>query len=581
MKIKVSDLIVKFFISKGINHVFGYPGGMITHLMDSLSKNKSEINAHICYHEQGAAFAACGYAQTSGKPGVVYATSGPGVTNLLTGIANAYYDSIPLIAIVGQVNTYEQKCNLKVRQKGFQEMEVCEIVKPITKYTRMIDNAEDIISELQRAYMISLDGRMGPVVLDIPMNIQRAEIDVDYAVLTNVIATESIKLNDRDYEIIKKELMSSKKPVIIAGNGINAAGIVSEFREMVRKLDIPVVTSMIGISCIESGNPNNYGFIGAYGHRTANFIIEKADLVISMGSRLDCRQTGNDKSLFATNAKIIRIDIDEDELTNKIKDDEVQVICDVSDLIRKLIKDDRFADRYKISYDWKSECNYIRDKMYGYDNEIGNNIVMEISKYIPDNLTITTDVGQNQVWISQSFKIKDNQKLLFSGGHGAMGYSLPAAIGAFYASESKVISFNGDGGIQMNIQELQTISENKLPVKIIILNNNSLGMIRHFQEMYFDSNYEQTKKSTGYGHPDFIKVGLAYGIESLEINDVSELFQISKIIENDGPSIILVNLPDDTYVYPKLAMGRPIYDQEPLMDRDLLNDLLSKESVDE
>lgn len=577
MKIKVSDYIVRFLVSKNIKHVYGYPGGMITHFMDSLSKYETQISAHICYHEQGAAFAACGYAQTTGKPGVVYATSGPGVTNILTGVANAFFDSIPLIAIVGQVNTYEQKGYLQVRQKGFQEMEVCEIVKLITKYTNMISKSSEIPLELEKAYNIALEGRRGPVVLDIPMNIQREEIEIPdnyFDIMSNISYDYDESCCESAYERIKKELLLAKKPLIIAGNGINASNAVESFREMINMLEIPVVTSMISVSCIESENLNYYGFIGAYGHRTANFIVDKSDLIISLGSRLDCRQTGNYKNLFATNAKIIRVDIDNGELTNKIKDDEIQIICDVKGLLDKIVRTCELKEIFKTPKAWIEECKYIKSKLIDFDNEVGNKIIREISRFIPNDVIITTDVGQNQVWVSQSFLVKDNQKILFSGGHGAMGYSLPASIGAYYGSGKKIISINGDGGIQMNIQELQTIAENNLPIKIIVLNNSSLGMIRHFQEMYFDSNYMQTKKATGYGSPRFAKIAEAYGIESLEVDNIEDIDIIENFINSSRPSLIVINMPEDTYVYPKLAMGKPIYDQEPPISRELMNDLI-------
>ena len=574
MRVKVSDYIVEFLISKGIKHAFGYPGGMITHVMNSFGKYKKNISAHCCYHEQGAAFAACGYAQTSEKPGVVYATSGPGVTNLITGIANAYFDSIPFLAIVGQVNTYEQKENLKVRQKGFQEMEVCEVVKPITKYSKMVVNAVDIPYELNKAYEIAMDGRKGPVVLDIPMNIQREEIEINGESIYFINQNQNLKLNNYSYEILKNELVKAKKPVIIAGNGIVLASQVNEFRKIIEKMNIPVVTSMIGVGCIPSNNLNFNGFIGAYGHRYANLIIEKADLILTIGSRLDCRQTGNDKKVFAKNARIVRVDIDKGELTNKIKEDEIQIICSIEDLLKNMNDDIFFREEYKISQEWISECKNIRESLGKLDKEVGNQIIDKISEYISDDVVITTDVGQNQVWVAQSFIRKENQSILFSGGHGAMGYSLPAAIGAFYGSEKKVISFNGDGGMQMNIQELQLISENQLPIKIIILNNKSLGMIRHFQEMYFDSNYEQTKKEKGYGQPDFVRVAQAYNIDALKINNIDELEKIKEFIDNNRPVLIEIDLPEDTYVYPKLAMGKPTYDQDPLIDRELLKRLL-------
>ena len=315
---KVSDYIVEFFIEKNITDVFGYPGGMVTHLMDSFKKYEKSISAHVNYHEQASSFCACGYGQIKNIPGVAYATSGPGATNLLTGIANAYFDSTPTIFITGQVNTYEAKGELGVRQKGFQETDIVAMAKPITKYAKYIEFAEDIVYELEKAYQISMEGRKGPVLLDIPMNIFRANIEVNKAKKYE----HKIEEENTNIEIILSKLLKAKKPLIVAGAGIDLNGLNYEFKEMINKLGIPVVTSMIAIDLQNYNSKYNFGFIGAYGHRCANFLIEKADLIITLGTRLDCRQTGANKEFFARNAEIIRIDIDKDEMDNKIKEND-------------------------------------------------------------------------------------------------------------------------------------------------------------------------------------------------------------------------------------------------------------------
>ncbi len=568
---KLSDYIVSFLVEKKITDVFGYPGGMVTHLMDSFDKYKDQISAHTAYHEQGAAFCACGYGQISHMPGVAYATSGPGATNLITGIANAYFDSIPCIFITGQVNTYESKGCLKVRQKGFQEMDVVSVVNSITKYAIQVTQAEDIRYELEKAFSISMSDRPGPVLLDIPMNIQRAEIDpetlVGYSHSGNCICSYESK------DIVFHALLQAKRPLIIAGAGVSNSGSKKVFQDLIDKLRIPVVTSMIGIDCISHESPYNFGFIGAYGHRYANFAIAKSDLIISIGSRLDCRQTGSNKDIFAQSAKIIRIDIDAGETTNQIKKDDTVLICDIREFIPAIINDPRF--RFDNRYEhWLNQCRELKDKLKCIDNEPSNAIVREISKYVPGEVVITTDVGQNQVWVAQDFVVKSNQRVLFSGGHGAMGYSLPAAIGAYYASRKPVICFTGDGGLQMNIQELQFIVREGIPIKIILMNNHSLGMIRHFQEMYFDSNSMQTTVDKGYTVPDFNKIAEAYGIETYTVKNMNEIPQLETVFQNATPAFIHVICNDKTYVYPKLAMNKPIHDQEPLMDRNLFDKLL-------
>lgn len=569
---KVSDYIVEFLINKNITDVFGYPGGMVTHLMDSFGKYKEKISAHVNYHEQGAAFAACGYAQVSHKPGVAYATSGPGATNLITGIANSYFDSIPCIFITGQVNTYESKDSLLVRQRGFQETDIVQIVKPITKYAVQITNETDIKYELEKAFYICLEGRPGPVLLDIPMNIQRQEIEISKLEKYKTPTLNSDTLSTK-YDVIIEELEKSERPCLIVGAGIKNSGVVKDLRKLAISLDIPIVSSMIATDVMQKDYKNYYGFIGAYGHRAANFIVAKSDLLISIGSRLDVRQTGVNKDNFAPNAKLIRVDVDKNEMTNQIKNDEIQIVEQLTaENINRLMKKINFNLKKDFS-NWKKVCNEIRLKLEGFDKDATTNIIRDISRHISDNVVITTDVGQNQVWIPQAFEFKENQLALFSGGHGAMGYSLPAAIGAYYASRKPVICFSGDGGIQMNIQELQFIAREKLPIKIIILNNSSLGMIRHFQEMYFDSNYIQTVEYGGYSVPDFGKIANAYSIHYNKIHDIKELNE--NILLNDDSAIIEIVLNGNTYVFPKLSMGRPCQDQDPLIERNLYDYLMS------
>lgn len=570
----VSDYIVDFFIKKGIKDVFGYPGGMITYLMESFDKKSGLIKTHLAYHEQGASFNACGYAQVSGLPGVAYATSGPGATNLVTGIANAFFDSLPCIFITGQVNTYESKGQLKVRQKGFQETDIVEIVKTITKYAVQIKDPSKIKMELEKAYFLSMEGRRGPVLLDIPMDVQKAEIEL--GALEGFSQYKNIGNYECNKDIVEKifqVLSLAKRPLIIAGVGIRNCGMREVFQKLVKKIKIPVVTSMIGIDCLENDSAYKIGFLGVYGHRAANFATEKTDLIITLGTRMDVRQTGSDKSVFATHAKIIRVDIDTGELTNKVKCDERNIICDLAELLPEMLAFP-YEEGNIAHNEWVKACNDMKFSLQGIDDGTENVIVKEISKYIEEDSVITTDVGQNQVWVAQSAEVKEGQKILFSGGHGAMGYSLPAAIGAYYAHHKPVICFTGDGGLQMNIQELQFISRENIPIKIVLLNNNSLGMIRHFQEIYFEGNSAQTVKEKGYTVPDFCKIAEAYGIKAYKF--ANGFSYLKKIFANNEPIFLEVECGNRTYVYPKSLINRPIYDQEPLMDRTLVNKLLAE-----
>lgn len=570
---KVSDFIVNFLINKGITDVFGYPGGMVTHLMDSFEKYKNNINVHVNYHEQASAFSACGYAQCSHKPGVAFATSGPGATNLITGICNSYFDSIPCIFITGQVNTYESKGNLLVRQKGFQETNIVSMIKNVTKGAVYIKSSEDFPKLFYELYCLAISGRPGPVLIDIPLNIQRENIEDDVAQFYIKKEVKSIDNTIDNFQVddVVDILKESNRPCMIVGAGIRQSGQINEFRKFVGNLKIPILTSMIAIDVLEKDNPYNYGFIGSYGSRVANFITSKSDLIISIGSRLDCRQTGSNLSIFALNAQIIRIDIDKNEMTNKIKENEIQYNIDLKDFFNYM-NTASFNECYDKFLKWNNICVEIGKKLNYIDNLFPNTIINKLSDFFPDECVITTDVGQNQVWVAQSINNKSKHRVLFSGGHGAMGYSLPAAIGAYYACKLPVICIVGDGGLQMNIQELEFIRRENIPIKIMLINNYSLGMIRHFQEMYFDSVFSQTVENKGYSTPDFSRLVKAYDIDYLSIEGLCDIkSDIRKILFNSRPTFIEVKIKQKTYVFPKLAINKPIEDQEPLIDRELFN----------
>jgi len=567
MKMRVSDYIVQFLKAQGVHDVFGYPGGMITYLMESIDKDQ-DVNQYLLYHEQGAAFAACGYAQSSGMPGVVYATSGPGATNLITGIGNAYFDSIPLICITGQVNTNEAKVVDGIRQQGFQETDIVSVVRPITKYCIYITDATKIPEELEKAYVHAVSGRPGPTLIDIPIDVLRSEINVKPIKKVAIKSEANQEKYDEYCELMVNQLKAAKSPVIIAGNGINIANCRKDFLGLVQRLQIPVVTSMISVDLLGTDDKLNFGFIGAYGNRCANIITSASDLIISIGSRLDKRQTGTDINAFAPNARLIRIDIDSHELSNNIKQEETKIQADLSRFLRYF---NNYSFDVSNRTNWIDKCHKIKDLLAGIDNLLPNDYINHISKMLPVGATVTTDVGQNQVWVAQSFKTQAEQRILFSGGHGAMGYSLPAAIGAFIATKKPVYCFAGDGGFQMNIQELQAIVDYKMPIKIFVMNNKSLGMIKQFQEMYFESNFAMTDAKQGYRSPDFVKIAKAYGLASVKVNNLKDLDEISGVISSSEPALVDIDLPDMTYVYPKLVFGRPASEQEPLLDKALLN----------
>lgn len=564
---KASDYIVQFLISKGIDHVFGYPGGMVTHLMESLDHYSDKICAHLNYHEQASAMAACGFAEVTGKPGVAYATSGPGATNLLTGIACAYFESLPCLFLTGQVNTYEAKGDLGVRQRGFQETDIVAIAKPITKYAVLVTSPEELPAELEKAYAIAMDGRRGPVLLDIPMDIQRADIPGEFAEKT---AKPEAGQEELAANAIFEALKHAQKPVLLVGHGVALSNQKRTLLEFVEKTGIPVVTSMIAVDLLPTDHPLNFGFIGAYGARHANFIVNHCDLLLTLGTRLDSRQTGVNKALFAPDAKVLRIDMDLGEMTNQVAEDELAIQADLRALLPLLAQNatpqpERFCA-------WRGVCADLANKLASRQTEPGNLIAQQLGELLDDRITMTTDVGQNQVWVAQSLPVKAEQRILFSGGHGAMGYALPAAIGAAVVQHCPVVCFTGDGGLQMNLQELQTVAREQLPIKIVLFNNRALGMIHHFQEMYFDSNYVQTDDSKGYTDPQFEKIAQAFGIRYLDYL-AAEQTQLVEALRDDAPLFIEVRLPQTTHVFPKLGMNKPIHDQEPPLERKVFDEL--------
>ncbi len=576
ISMKVSDYIVQFLAEKGIKHVFGYPGGSVANLMDSLHRRETEITAHVVYHEQAAAFAACAYAQTTGQLGVAYATGGPGATNLITGIGHAFYDSIPVLFLTGNVNTHEAKHDRRLRQRAFQESDIISVVRPLTKFCAYVSKPEEICYYLQKACSIALEDRPGPVLLDLPMNVQRAQIDMNLPLKEDSVREDNLyepvgKSANKDIFAVKlKQLFSaSEAPCLILGNGIKLSRTADLAQRVVEKLKIPYVTSMISVDVL-ADNPYYFGFLGSYGMREANFIASKSDLIISVGSRMDSRQVGAVRENFAKDAEIVRIDIDAEELEYKVHEKEYSFCMTAKDALEIMagLETDRDYSH------WISICGQIRQKLSGMDDGLPNEYMRRISHLIPENTVITTDVGQNQVWVAQSFQLKKGRKMLFSGGMGAMGHALPAAIGAYYGSGgSRVFCICGDGGLQMNIQELQYLARENIPVKIIVMNNFALGMIRHFQEMYFDKCYFQTNSRGGYNAPDFDRIAEAYGLHHAAVASPGEIENYRDFFIDEFPALIEVRIFEDTYLLPKLEFGKPIQDQWPLLDRKLLEEL--------
>ena len=592
---KLSDYVVAFLQKKGIRHFFGYQGTMIAHLVDSIERNPDTEN-HSSYNEQGAAFAACGYAQAKEECACAYATSGPGAVNLLSGVADAYYDSLPVIFLTGQLNTYEYSGIKGLRQQGFQETDIVTMAKPITKYAVQIRDAEDIVTELNKAYHIATTGRRGPVLIDLPMNIQRGEVenpvydmefeeDVCGVEVEEAVETASAHIlhgTDEAVRAICDELEQAKRPVIMLGHGVDSAVSQQKLIRFARSRQIPIITSVLAKSVLAYDDPQNFGCIGgAYGHRYANMIANaKSDLLLCFGISLCTRQIGTKVNEFAKGAKIIRVDLDPYNLQRNIHENgenEIKILAETGTLIQALDKVP-CREQEGIS-DWMVVCSEIRENLQAVDDALPerypNRMIGELSDMLKDTGAIAVDVGQHMVWSYQSFKNREGQKLLFSGGHGAMGYALPAAIGAYYATGKPTACICGDGAFQMNIQELEWVKRENLPVKIMVMNNEALGMIRHLQRDYFDCLFAGTTDGCGFASCDFSKVAAAYGIPSCRMHceDVKE--EAPQFMEGQGPKLLEVMLEHGTFAYPKTCLGEPIHNQQPYAPKSVYDHLMA------
>jgi len=583
-EMKVSDYIVKFLENMNVKYVYGFIGGSITHLFDSLSKSQKIKFIH-CYHEQAAAFGASASAKLSGNLSVVFVTSGPGATNLITGIADAYFDSSPVLFITGQVNTYDFKYDLKVRQKGFQETDIVKIVKPITKYSVLVDDFKNVESELKKAVSIALNGRKGPVLLDLPMDIQRQMIKVS-SPSSFTIDTQEIEclLDDKIINDILKLISSSKSPIILAGGGCSTSDSKNGLLKFAEKLNIPVVVSLMGKDAFPHNHKLFGGFIGAYGNRYGNILLAKSDLLIVLGSRLDSRQIGNEITPFL-NKKIIRIDIDKDEIESSKLKYHMELICDVKQFLKLmnlilerekvvLPKNEEYIlniQKLKKRFDPISEMRRAHEEDWHY------RVMKGISDNLADDDIVCVDVGQNQMLAAQVLSIRRNQRFINSGGMAPMGYALPAAVALSIETKKRVIVITGDGGMQINIQELNNVAFYKLPIIIFVFNNKSLGMIKHFQKLYFNSNYFATDEKSGYNSCNFTGIAKAYGIGAIQIHqNENAILEVSKILQKPKmPLLVEFVMNYQSYVYPKLEYNKPIDEIDPPLDDEEKNFLKS------
>ena len=576
----LSDYVLQYLASKKIKKVFLLTGGAISFMVDAFSRNK-KISYISVAHEQSAAMMADSYSRLGPNYSCTMVTSGPGATNLITGIACSYFDSIPALHITGQVNTYEQqnghKSTKKVRQVGFQETNIVEISKPITKFSYQLKNPSEIKYILQKAHHIATTGRPGPVLIDIPMNFQKVEINPDK--LKSFYPTKDINFLKIKNEIIniQKYFFKSKKPVLILGGGIKYGKAEKELKNFLNKFKIPVVTTWSGVDLIDHNNENYIGNIGVYGSRAANFTVQNSDLILCLGTRLDTRITGGNPESFARSAKKIVVDIDQNELGKQrgLKID-LKIKTDIKNFF---INYKKFNKIKIIKKDWLSKCNewnkrypIIQKKFFNEKKYVNPYVFIgELSKILNSKDIIIADDGGHLTWTIQSFKVKKGQKLFSAFGNSPMGYALPASIGASIAKDKfRVICIDGDGSLQINLQELHTVNKLKLPIKIFILNNNGYGIIKQFQELYLDKRFEATGK--GVSNPDFKKISNAFNINYSLLKNHKDLDKLKKIISSTRAEIIEVNIKPNQKIIPKLQFGKPIEDLSPLLPRKEFSD---------
>ena len=554
--IKGARILLECLSRLGIKEIFGYPGGAVIPIYDELYSFK-DIKHYFARHEQGAVHEADGYARSTGKVGVCLATSGPGATNLVTGIMTAHMDSIPLLAITGQVTS------TLLGKDAFQESDIVGITVPITKNNYLVQNIRELPGILKEAYYIASTGRPGPVLVDIPRDIQLEEIPYD----------EFKKLYEQEFELegynpvyeghkgqIKtaiKMIKDSKKPLIIAGAGILKGHAYDELKEFVDKTNIPVAMTLLGLGSFPANHELALGMIGMHGTTYANYAANEADLVIAAGMRFDDRVTGNPQK-FLPNAKIIHIDIDPAEIgKNKLID--VPIVGDLKNVLAELNQKIPKLSHTK----WLDEVAKLKKK-YSLtfrktedDVLIPQEILFEINKLTKGEVIVATDVGQHQMWSAQFIKFNNPYSILTSGGAGTMGFGLPAAIGAQVANpDKKVLAIVGDGGFQMTFQELMMVKEYNLPVKIFIINNSYLGMVRQWQELFNDRRYSSVDLSY---NPDFIKIGEAYGIKSIQLKTKKDLKKhLKKILESDEAVLVECIVEKEENVYPMIPAGKDV-----------------------
>lgn len=576
---KTSDFIAKFLADAGIDTAFVLTGGCIVHVIDSIASTQG-IDYIPVQHEQAGAMAADTFSRIKGAAGLALATSGPGATNLVTGVCCSFYDSIPVIVITGQVPSGQLKRKSNSRQIGFQETDVVSIFKSITKYAVLVDNAENIRFELEKALYFATEGRPGPVLLDICDDVQRADIDPDSLRSFSEPRAQRQSHSDQITQIIRL-INDAERPVLIFGGGVRSAGEAGNLQSTVADIGIPFSLTWAVMDACSSKDPLNVGGFGVTSGRPGNFAVQNSDLLICFGTRLDTHEAGSNYATFAREAKKIIVDIDPAE-QEKYKDRGLEVdllvTADVGEVLRELV--DRAGELKPQNLNawlnrisgWKENYPICPDEYHAQEQWVNPYVFMEsLATHSVKDAIVVTDCGSNLIWTMQAFACSGLGRIVSAFNHSPMGYSLPASIGAALASpDQQVICITGDAGLQINIQELATIQRQSLNIKIFVMNNHCHGIIQGTQDNWLESRHHASDpKLGGLPDPDFMRISNAYDIPSVSISCHEELdATLDFTLKSDGPVLCNVDLLPASQIYPKLLFGRPIEDSSPLLPRE-------------
>ena len=568
MEMTGAQILIAALKREKVDTIFGYPGGSVIPIFDVLYDEK-DIKLILPRHEQGGGHAADGYARATGKPGVVIATSGPGATNIVTALATAYMDSIPMVAITGQVKS------TLIGTDAFQEADITGITYPVTKHNYLVKNVADLAATIKEAFYIATTGRPGPVLIDLPSDVSNAKCEFVYPDSVSLRSyNPSFEGHTGQIKKAIKMLSNAEKPVIIAGGGIISSGASEELKKFAEKSSIPVTTTLMGLGSLPSDHPQNMGMPGMHGTVYANYAIMDSDLLLSIGGRFDDRVTGV-LGNFAPNAKIIHIDIDPSSIGKNV-DTHLPIVGDAKHVLEQLtaeIKKLKIEPWLKQIAEWKRD--YPLTYIFSNDVIKPQYVLEKINEITKGHKTIfTTEVGQHQMWAAQFLKLTKPNQFLTSGGLGTMGYGFPAGIGAqIGVPDAKVITIAGDGSFQMNVQELATIKNYKVPLKVVILNNGFLGMVRQWQELFYDKRYSSTcldrnagcpplcsGKDCQHTVPDFVKLAEAYQIKAYRIKEVKDVETVLRkaLLEDNEPVIIDIIIAREENVMPMVPAGNPI-----------------------